>query len=60
MRVIPVRLDSGKLGFKLEPENITDSNLLTEFELNEMTSEEVVDNNLTTSITFGSGTEITN
>lgn len=52
MKVTPIRTDSGDLGFKIEPENITDSNLLTEFKIDNVSFQVEVDNNLTTALTF--------
>ena len=52
MRITPVRTITGKLGFKIEPENVTDSNLLTEFEVSNVVFEVEVDNNSTTVLTI--------
>ena len=52
MKVTAIRTDDGNLGFKIEPENITDSNLLTEFKIDNVSFQVDVDNNLTTALIF--------
>lgn len=52
MRVLTVRTATGKLGLKIEPENETDLQLLTEFAIDTVLIEETVSDNTKVNITF--------